>query len=497
MLLAFFLAVVGRITVRTERVFSATEANRGGFYRATNLLATPTREELIRKFLLFREGEPFDEAKLRESERNLRALDFLMSAKVTAADARDGVIDVLVETQDAWSTDVNADFSNDGGRSLYDVDVTQKNLFGTGAAIDVRAASGLERRTRSIELLHPALFGAYWNTDLLYAKSSDGNEEKLAVERPLFSHDTAHTLSVSFDHLLRDSRRYEAGQLSALFREEHREAAVLAGRTILTTGSGATRLLAGGDWLEDSFQPVRGVEPAGRNFRFAELGVDTTAFEFIKANHVDLGVREQDFNLGACASLIGGWSPPGHGHGVVWRIRSDASRGVRTGSRSFVITHVSGTMRAGDTNRNAIVSGDSRFVARFETAWPQAFVARAHIDHGSDLDRDVQYFADGQNGLRAYPNYAFSGDRRFVFNAEQRVFLGREWLQLLEPGAALFIDSGRAGTGPLRTDVGAGIRLGISRLDAAVLRFDAAYALNDSPLSRRGLVFSFATSQAF
>lgn len=477
-------------------MFSGPEAG-GGFYRALNALATPTRETLVRKFLLFHEGEPFDESKLRESERNLRALDFLMSAKVSAADAHDGVVDVVVDTQDAWSTDVNADFSNDGGRSLYDVDVSQKNLFGTGAEIDVRAASGLERRTRSIELLHPALFGAYWNSDLLYAKSSDGNEEKLAVERPLFSHDTAHTFSASFDHLLRDSRRYDAGQLSALFRQEHREATLSAGRTIATTASGATRLLAGGDWIEDSFQPVRGQEPADRNFRFAELGVDTTSFDFIKADHVDLGIREQDFNLGPCASLTGGWSPPGHGHGVVWRIRSEASRGARTGPRSFVMAHVSGTMRAGDTNRNAIVSADSRFVARFETAWPQAFVARVRIDHGSDLDRDVQYFVDGQNGLRAYPDYAFNGDSRFVFNAEQRLFLGHEWLQLLEPGAAVFIDSGRAGKGPLRTDVGAGIRLGIARLDSAVIRFDAAYALNDSPLSRRGLVFSIATSQAF
>jgi hypothetical protein len=30
-----------------------------------------------------------------------------------------------------------------------------------------------------------------------------------------------------------------------------------------------------------------------------------------------------------------------------------------------------------------------------------------------------------------------------------------------------------------------------------MLRFDVAWAFNDSPLSRRGLVFSFATTQAF
>ena len=61
----------------------------------------------------------------------------------------------------------------------------------------------------------------------------------------------------------------------------------------------------------------------------------------------------------------------------------------------------------------------------------------------------------------------------------------------------MFIDNGRAGRGPLRTDLGVGLRIGIARLESAMLRFDVAYALQHSPLSRPGLVFSFATSQAF
>src|SRR5882762_11779577 len=62
---------IGRITFRMEPVFSEQEASRGGFYRAADMLAIPIRESLLRKFLLFHEGQPFVESRLRESERNL------------------------------------------------------------------------------------------------------------------------------------------------------------------------------------------------------------------------------------------------------------------------------------------------------------------------------------------------------------------------------------------------------------------------------------------
>jgi len=358
-------------------------------------------------------------------------------------------------------------------------------------------ARGAAARTASLELSAPAAFGPYWNGDVLLAKSSDGNEEKLVVERPLFSHTAPYTLSFAFDHLLQDARVYASGEVSSVFRQQHREVAVTAGSTLFSTSTGATRLLYGVDLLDDSFRALRGVEPSDRDFRFIEVGADTTNLIFRRLDHVDFGMRAQDFDISAHAAMIGGWSPPTRGRGVVWRVRANGSDGFLLSPNTLVVSSVAASMRAGDSNRNVVVSSDTHFVVRLDTTLPQAFVARLRVDRGSDLDRDVEFFADGQNGLRAYPNFAFAGASRVVFNAEHRVYLGRELLDLFEPGAALFIDSGRAGRGALRTDVGAGFRIGIARFQSAMLRFDVAYAMNNSPLSRRGLVFSFATTQAF
>jgi hypothetical protein len=488
---------VGHVTVHAGSLFSSSESARGGFYRVANfLLHAQTPEPLLRSFLLFHEGEPFDETRLRESERNLRALDFVKSASIMESAPHDGVVDVTVTTEDEFTTDANVDFSNDGGRSLYDLDVTQKDLFGTGAEADVRVANLRERRTQSLELLHPALLGAYTNADLLLAHSSDGGEEKLAIERPLFSYTTPYTFAASLDQLKQDSRVYELGSVASLFRQRHREATLSYGSVLAASPGMAIRLLAGIDFVSDAFQPRQGLAPDDRNFKFFESGIDSQFFDFIKLDHVDLGMREQDFNLGAHFSIAGGVTPS-----RVLRFRSDNSFGHRFGARAFVLTRLTATVRE-HAARNAIVSSDTRFVDRWSSSLPQTSVARFRVDYGSDVDRDVQFFADGQNGLRAYPNFAFSGTRRVVFNAEHRIFLGREWLQLFEPGAAVFLDSGTATSDRQllrgwKSDAGVGLRIGIPRYESTMIRIDAAYAFNASPLSRKGVVFSIATSQAF
>jgi hypothetical protein len=409
---------------------------------------------------------------------------------ISAGQPHDGSVDVDVVTQDAFTTNVELDFSNDGGRSLYDVAVTQLDLFGRGSSLGVRTDQGRERRVNSVEFTDPAMFGRYWNADALVAKNSDGNEERVAIARPLFSSSTHFTTSLGVDHLLQDAHIYDDAAVASTFRQEHRELSMLVGPAIETGAAGNVRVLAGFDLLTDSFAPLFGARPDDRRFRFVQLGVDTTHYQMVKEDHIDYGLKDQDFNLGLHASADVGHSAPS-----VWRFRTDDSIGRRFGGHSFVFLHVAASTRAGATNRNTIVSGDSRVVVKFPTAIPMTLVSRLRMDVGSDLDRDVQFFADGQNGLRAYPNFAFEGTRRLLFNIEQRFFLGRELLQIFEPGAALFYDSGRLqGT---HSDFGAGLRIFIPRYESTIIRLDAAYAMNDSPISKRGLVISVATTQAF
>ena len=90
-----------------------------------------------------------------------------------------------------------------------------------------------------------------------------------------------------------------------------------------------------------------------------------------------------------------------------------------------------------------------------------------------------------------------------VINIEERLYLGREILQLASPGIVAFADAGNAtNQGPttllhLKSDVGIGLRLGLPRTPKNLLRIDLAYALNRDPLGRKGWLVAFSSGQAF
>src|SRR5260370_10454897 len=75
---------VGTITIHVGAVFSDAEAAQGSVYRLADKLHAETRPSVIRKFLLFKEGETYDPARLAATERNLRALGFLRAVSATA-----------------------------------------------------------------------------------------------------------------------------------------------------------------------------------------------------------------------------------------------------------------------------------------------------------------------------------------------------------------------------------------------------------------------------
>ena len=85
---------IGTISINAIPLFSAEEATHGSFYRGANILAVRTRVAFLRRFLLFKEGDPFNPTKLEETERNLRQFDFLKSASVIADPPHDGLVDI-------------------------------------------------------------------------------------------------------------------------------------------------------------------------------------------------------------------------------------------------------------------------------------------------------------------------------------------------------------------------------------------------------------------
>jgi hypothetical protein len=491
-------------------VFSPEEAARGWLYRAANAVHIQTRESVIRKFLLFREGDPYDSTRLEETERNLRALPFLRAASVLPGPRHDGLVDVEVTTQDAWTTQPGISYGKKGGVTTYSFSFEEKDLLGTGRSARVSYGKDVDRINRSVAYKDPYFFGPYWNADFLYSANSDGTEEAVRIGRPFFSFVSPWAADFLLTHLLQDDRVFENGEESARFRQSHREFHVRYGRAITASDERARRLTAGFELRKDEFEhaPNRPLDllPDNRNFRYLFLRYEDISNDFIKLNYVNRDSRVEDFNLGRSFAAIIAVSPSALGpERTTEFVQVQGDKGWRLSQSSFLQAHVAFHTRLDDGVQNAILSATVSYVRKFNTPLLQTLVSHLQFDEGWNLDRETQFFADGANGLRGYRLHSFEGNKRLVWNLEHRLFTGREVLQLASFGAAVFFDSGAATPRgqPLKlsgfkSDVGVGLRIAISRASTnSILRVDAAYPLNPDPLGRKGWLISFSSGQVF
>src|SRR5437588_2132243 len=499
---------VGSITIHALDVYSSEEASKGWVYRAADRLHIDTRRSVIEQFLLFHTGDEYRPELLAQTERNLRARGFLKSASVVASPPHDGVVDVVVTTQDAWSIAPETQAGNKGGASTYGAQMTDSNVLGFGKDAEVLWSRGIDRSSLGMNYSDPAFFAPYWNAKLGYDRNSDGYDHQLSVARPFYSFDTRWATELSFNGFEQDDHLYAGGREAERFRHHRREIVGDYGVALAARDDAATRLTGGVRLVDNSFAGVNShplsVLPEPREFRYLFVRLDHVESDFVKMNFVNKDVRFEDFNLGRQASMEAAISPRTLGTDeTIGFVRLAASDGTRVGGDGFVLPSVSLSSRFDGGPQHTIASSSVLLVRRAEAAHPRALVGRIALTSGWRVDRDLQFFADGLTGLRGYRAHTFAGDRAIIMNLEERLYLGREILQLASPAVVGFIDAGNATSGgfgdlmKLKTDIGVGLRVGLPRTPKNLLRVDFSYALNDDPLGRRGWMMSFSSGQAF
>ncbi len=141
-------------------------------YRLGNQLHVETKEVVIRRELLFREGEPLDPEALAETERNLRALPFIRRARIETHPAgrgdgrRTGAV-----VGDSWSTVPEARLSKVGNKWIWALGASEGNLFGRGKEIEALHTSGLDRDETYVLFRDPRLFGSRFSVSTYYSSA--------------------------------------------------------------------------------------------------------------------------------------------------------------------------------------------------------------------------------------------------------------------------------------------------------------------------------------
>jgi outer membrane protein assembly factor BamA len=486
-------ATVGEIRVVPLEIFDTNDpAENYALFRLANRLHIPTREDVIRRAILFQTGEPVSVRLIEETERLLRSNRYLYDVSMRPVALQGGVVDIEVTTRDTWSLSVGAGVGTSGGESSSNVEFSEYNLFGTGTTLGFKRSNDVDRSSTELEYANNRAFGTWASVAFSHASNSDGTRNAVSVVRPFYALDSRWTAGVRVSSDNRIDPLYQAGEIASQYRVTQSQADVFGGWSdglvdgwVLrhTIGWSASRArYATEPGLVAPLQLPEDRRRAGPYWRY-DLIEDRIERELNR----NLIGRPEFFQLGLLASLQLNWD------GRAFGADRDALRFSAAISRGFAPrpgdTLIARAAWSGEVLRDG--AGSQFLSAGAQYYRPQTryrlFYASAEAAWLTRPGPTDQLVLGGDSGLRGYPLRYQSGARRVLVTAEQRFYTDVYLWRLLRLGGAAFVDVGRAWGGVLPNtanpgwlgDVGFGLRIVSERSSfGTVVHVDVAFPLN-------------------
>lgn len=503
--------VVGEIIIERKDVFDPEVPGEDWLpFRLANRIHVVTREEVIRRELLIREGELWDPLKALESERNLRANGSFRRAQLDPApQAPNGPVNVYVRTQDSWTTNPSLGFGTEGGRTFFSFGLVENNFMGYGKSVGYTHSESGDTRSNSYLYGDPRFLGTRLRLGSSYTDSNDGESSTLFLTRPFYSLESDNALSISWDRSISDGQIVRDGEDFSEFHVRRRVVEASVGQRLNDDRALINRYEFG--WYSErrvyeARDETRGALPAAMELSGPTAGWSWVQPRYAKETYIDRMERVEDFNLGNEFALRGGWMPVATGSDRErWVFHAEDQQGFSVGPGRFALGALTASGRsAGGRWDNALLAASGNVFWKTALPGEQTFVLHAEGVTGRYLDADSQVTLGGDSGLRGYKNDSFVGAKAVLFNLENRFFIPGEVLHLMRFGGVLFFDAGtvvpeggKFALQRFKSDVGAGLRVGSTRSrSGAVGRIDLAYALNEGPGGSRW-VLTIQAGQAF
>jgi hypothetical protein len=470
--------VIRAIRLERRDIFDPHE--RSWFARLANALHFETRAPTVRRELLFRVGEPYDSARVAESERNLRGLGVFRRVQIDSVQTDTGVV-MRVLTKDGWSTRADWRFRSAGGDVEFTIGMVEDNLLGTASSASVRYRKTPDRSTVALGFRRPRLFLGRIGLGLAYENRSDGRLNLVSLDQPFFS--LTSPFGFRFDAEDRNERvlRFFEGSREAQDTLSRRYSLVRGSTAwaVRRSSEGYLRLGVQAQVRRDDFLP----EGSGLEFSRTVTGafgpyLTWNRAKFLVTQGVAGFAREEDVDLGSTVRAGFNLAPKALGY-------------ERNGIAPLVSARVGAEIPGGFGYLEGLAGGlysssglDSGVVQVAATAVTKPFPGHVAIVHaeagwlenplpGGEFDLGLG------SGPRAFRSHAFTGDRAVFATAEYRVTVVDDFLGLMGLGIAGFVDHGGAWYAGARRrlgwDAGLGLRVGASRAsDTEALRFDLA-----------------------
>ena len=486
-------AIIGEITLEKSNVFDLTNPEENNWlYRLANRLHIVTRDKVIRKQLLFRNGDRYSPRLVEESERILRQNDYLFDADIEPISYANGVVDLKVKTKDTWSLLPDVYVSRSGGENTYRIGIEDDNFLGRGQRINISHTEDVDRDSDRVEIADRHLGRSWVSARLKIEDNSDGKFNLLSATRPFYALDTRWSAGGTVFEDEHRTALYSLGDEAAEFQHDRDFFTAFGGWSRGLKGRWVRRWTAGFIYDYNEFSEVPDPSlpaaiPEDRELVYPFIGVELLEDEFQVAKNRDQIGKTEDFYMGTHLFATVGWADESYGSDRdALMFVSRARRAFGSLDKKALLTSALayGRVESGDT-RNAVIEADVRYYHRQSEKRLFFATLSATKGHALDLDNPVQI--GGDTGLRGYPLRYQSGDAKMLLSLEQRYFTDWYPFRFMRIGGAVFVDAGRAwGTNPAGeenlgwlTNIGLGLRIALTRFSTSkIVHVDVAYPLD-------------------
>ena len=489
-------AIIGEIVFEKSNVFDLSDPKENkAFYRLANLIHVVTKDEVIRKQLLVKKGDPYSRRLVEESERVLRQNQYLFDAKITPVRYENGVVDLSVATRDLWSLQPELSLSRKGGENKTAIGLEESNLFGSGRTIRVSRKKDVDREQTAFGFSDRHLGNSWVSAAINYSDNSDGHSHALVAVRPFHELDARWSAGLRLWDVDRREALYELGNEAAEYQQERAYYSAFGGWSKGLQNGRARRWTAGLVYDDNQFEPVANGSlpeaiPENRKLVYPFLGFELVEDQFETSTNRDQISRTEDFMMGNYVAATLGWSDKSLGadrDAVVYSGNVSSGFGSLQENALLLSGSIQGRIESGKAVNSQLTVNARYYRTQSEK---RLFFASVNATAGHALDLDNPVRMGGDTGLRGYPLRYQNGDSKLLVTVEQRYFTDWYPLRLIRVGGAVFADVGQVwGQTPVGeerlgwlADVGFGLRLALTRSSSRkVIHIDVAFPLNGDP----------------
>jgi hypothetical protein len=492
---------IDTIVVVTENVFG----DQDGILRIANNFRFTTRPSVVRRELLFQQGDALDPAVLAETARNLRALGVFRRVAIDTVTV-DGNFTVVVRTFDGWSTQITANLSSSAGTIVWAAGLTETNFLGLANLASAIYSKGVDRNNITFGTRLNRLLGGNAQLNSAFVHFTDGTQFVWQTGFPFRSFSDRHAVEFFGEVTDRRSLRYVTRSVIDMDTTQFQRRAF---RNVVTAAyapvAGAReylRLGVAGQIKREDFVLRVHRDSLIPDTVMAAVGVFS---EYRRANfkvgyYYNAFGREEDIDLSTLVQVVTWAAPSAFGYqrdGIAPGIAFATGLGFPSGYLKLTAGASGLFTSAGlDSGRVAVAfTAAATPAARQATFFHVRGGIRRNPAPGEEFDLGFNL------GPRSFRPHAFTGTRAIWGTLEHRVVAWDNLLGLLGLGFSGFLDYGGAWYADQDArfggTVGLGLRFGSRRSSAAnVGRFDVGYRFGEGWEGKRWK-FTFGRGVAF